>query len=152
MSPTTAVPSPLDTMLCFALYSASHATSQAYRALLAPWSLTYTQYLVLVLVADGDELSIGELGSRMRLDSGTLSPLIRRLEQRGLVSRERGTTDERVVTVSVTPSGRELYAELAEAVRCVAAGFQVDARSVPGIIGMLRGLTAGMQELTSASR
>ncbi|MDO9396113.1 MAG: MarR family transcriptional regulator, partial [Herbiconiux sp.] len=95
-------------MVCFALYSASNAVAQAHRAALEPWGLTYTQYIALVELAAGptDGLAVSELGRRLALDSGTLSPLLRRLDQRGLVSRERRSRDERVVTVSLTADGR----------------------------------------------
>ena len=100
-------------MVCFSLYSAARATTQAYRALLAPWGLTYPQYLVLAaLWLEGDQ-TVGSLGALMRLDSGTLSPLIRRLEQSGLVSKARDGADERVVTVRLTERGQELRAEVA---------------------------------------
>jgi len=100
-------------MVCFSLYSAARATTQAYRALLAPWGLTYPQYLVLAaLWLEGDQ-TVGSLGTLMRLDSGTLSPLIRRLEQSGLVSKARDGADERVVTVRLTERGQELRAEVA---------------------------------------
>lgn len=102
-----------DEMVCFSLYSAARATTQAYRALLAPWGLTYPQYLVLAaLWLEGDQ-TVGSLGALMRLDSGTLSPLIRRLEQSGLVSKTRSAADERVVTVQLTERGKELRSEVA---------------------------------------
>jgi len=100
-------------MVCFSLYSAARATTQAYRALLAPWGLTYPQYLVLAaLWLEGDQ-TVGSLGALMRLDSGTLSPLIRRLEQSGLVSKARDGADERVVAVRLTERGQELRSEVA---------------------------------------
>lgn len=102
-----------DEMLCFSLYSAARATTQAYRTLLAPWGLTYPQYLVLAALWLDGEQTIGSLGAVMRLDSGTLSPLVRRLEQAGLVTRTRGRDDERVVTVTLTDKGQDLRAEVA---------------------------------------
>lgn len=102
-----------DEMVCFSLYAAARATTQAYRALLAPWGLTYPQYLVLAVLWIDGEQSIGSLGQAMQLDSGTLSPLVRRLEQAGLVSRSRRSDDERVVLVQTTEKGAALRAELA---------------------------------------
>jgi len=78
----------LDELVCFAIYSAANSTSQAYRQVLAPWNLTYTQYLVLVVLSDGDR-TVTTLGHELGLDSGTVSPLLARLEARGLVVRER---------------------------------------------------------------
>ena len=80
---------PLDDFVCFAMYTASHATTQAYREVLKPWRLTYPQYLAMVVLATG-ERSVGELGEELGLDSGTLSPLLRRLDERGLVARPAG--------------------------------------------------------------
>ena len=78
-----------DEMVCFSLYAATRATTQAYRSLLEPWGLTYPQYLVLVtLWLEGDQ-TVSSLGEHLQLDSGTLSPLLKRMEQGGLVRRER---------------------------------------------------------------
>jgi DNA-binding MarR family transcriptional regulator len=112
----------IDDMVCFGVYSAGHAFGQAYRRVLAPWRLTYPQYLVLVTLWEGQPRTVKELGESLFLDSGTLSPLLRRLEARGLVSRERSRDDERVVEVSLTESGRALQSDMApvgaEIARC----------------------------------
>lgn len=100
-------------MMCFSLYSAARATTRAYRTLLAPWDLTYPQYLVLVVLWNDGEQSVQSLGSAMQLDSGTLSPLLKRLESSGYVARERRDADARIVTVTLTDAGRALRAELA---------------------------------------
>lgn len=117
-----------DEMVCFSLYSAARATTQAYRALLAPWGLTYPQYLVLVILWMEGEQTIGSLGDAMQLDSGTLSPLVRRLEQAGYVSRTRSSDDERIVTVVLTDAGSALRSEVAPVHRRVAelAGMHDD--------------------------
>ncbi|MCE4555913.1 MarR family winged helix-turn-helix transcriptional regulator [Roseateles cellulosilyticus] len=102
----------LDRQLCFALYSSSLAMTKIYKPLLAPLSLTYPQYLVMLVLweADGAEavLSVGQLGQRLSLDSGTLTPLLKRLEALGYVERRRARDDERRVDVLLTPSGRKL--------------------------------------------
>src|SRR6478752_4671173 len=103
-----------DEMVCFSLYSAARATTQAYRTLLAPWGLTYPQYLVLAILWHEGEQSIRSLGDAMQLDSGTLSPLVRRLEQAGFLRKQRSTDDERVVMVQLTPEGQALRADLAK--------------------------------------
>lgn len=100
----------LDQQLCFALHSASRAVTGAYRGGLAELGLTYTQYLTLLLLWEEQQLSLGELGRRLDLDSATLSPVVKRLEAHGLVSRQRSTEDERRVTVACTPAGHELKA------------------------------------------
>ena len=144
--------SPLDPLVCFALYRASHATSVAYRELLAPWGLTYTQYLVLVLLWEEQTASVSGLGQNLGLDSGTLSPLLKRMEERGLVERRRGGDDERVVTIGLTPRGAELRTELEDVPRCVAEATRLSADTAPALLQTLRELTAGMNEVTAGLR
>ena len=102
----------LDQQLCFALYSASRAMTGAYRAGLAGLGLTYPQYVVLLVLWEVDSVSMGELSRRLNLDSATLSPLLKRLEQRGLITRRRSTTDERTVKLACTPEGHALEASV----------------------------------------
>lgn len=138
-----------DEMLCFSLYSAARATTQAYRTLLAPWGLTYPQYLVLAVLWNDGEQSIGSLGEAMQLDSGTLSPLVRRLEQSGLVTRRRSAQDERIVLVQLTPAGRELRADVAPIraqIAAIAGGADDERRHA--LIAELRQLTALLQDST----
>ncbi len=112
---------PLDPLLCFAVYSLERKLGRIYRELLAPWGLSYTQYLALVTLwaHEGEPLSVGELGARLDLDTGTMSPLLRRLETRGLISRGRLANDERVVVVALTPEGDALREELADVQQCL---------------------------------
>jgi MarR family transcriptional regulator, organic hydroperoxide resistance regulator len=98
----------IDSQLCFALYSASRAMTAAYRPILAELKLTYPQYLVLLVLWEDEPVTVRRLGERLRLDSGTLSPLLKRLEANGFVRRERSTDDERLVEVTLTPAGRRL--------------------------------------------
>lgn len=102
----TEQPLVLDDQLCFALYAASRAMTARYRPLLDEIGLTYPQYLVLVVLWDEGESTVSTLGQRLRLDSGTLSPLLKRLERTGFITRSRGTQDERSVRVAVTPEGQ----------------------------------------------
>lgn len=98
----------LDAMLCFAIYGAAHAFTRAYKPLLEPLGLTYPQYLVMMALWAEDGQKVKMLGDRLGLDSGTLSPLLKRLEQSGLVKRKRDAEDERQVKITVTPQGLEL--------------------------------------------
>src|SRR5690242_17480595 len=98
----------LDNQVCFPLYAATRAMVQAYQPLLGPLGLTYPQYLVLLVLWEQDGLSVKQLGERLYLDSGTLTPLLKRLEAAGLVRKERSAPDARVVTVTLTPAGRRL--------------------------------------------
>jgi DNA-binding MarR family transcriptional regulator len=101
-------PARLDDQLCFALYAASKAVSGAYRTLLKELGLTYPQYLVMLAVWEQDGRTVAELGRAVDLDSGTLSPLLQRLERAGLVRRDRADHDERVVRIQVTEAGAEM--------------------------------------------
>lgn len=141
-----------DEMVCFSLYSAARATTQAYRAVLAPWGLTYPQYLVLAILWNEGEQTIGSLGDAMQLDSGTLSPLVRRLEQAGFVAKARSAADERVVTVQLTETGHSLRAELAQVPAQIAqfSGIRDDAHR-RRLIAELHELTALLQSSTSNS-
>jgi DNA-binding MarR family transcriptional regulator len=98
----------LDRQLCFALYSTSLAMTKLYKPLLDPLALTYPQYLVMLVLWEQDEIGVGELGARLYLDSGTLTPLLKRLESAGLVARTRAHDDERRVIVALTAQGRAL--------------------------------------------
>jgi len=95
----------LDSQLCFALYAASRAVTSAYRDALTELDLTYPQYLTLLALWENDGVTISALGARLQLDSGTLSPLLKRLDGAGLVERRRSSEDERRVTVHLTPQG-----------------------------------------------
>ena len=98
----------LDRHLCFALYSASRAMTAAYRPILTELNLTYPQYLVLLVLWEDGRATVGRLGERLQLDSGTLSPLLKRLEANGFIRRERSRADERLVEITLTPAGRRL--------------------------------------------
>jgi DNA-binding MarR family transcriptional regulator len=98
----------LDNQLCFALYTASRLMIQAYQPLLDPLNLTYPQYVAMLVLWENDGLTVSELGKRLSLDSGTLSPLLKKLEQKRLIARERKAEDERSVMLKLTAQGREL--------------------------------------------
>ena len=98
----------LDNQICFAVYSAAHAFAQAYKPHLDPMGLTYPQYLVMLLLWEQDGRSVNELGQPLHLDSGTLTPLLKRMEKAGLVTRKRDTKDERIMRIHLTDHGRAL--------------------------------------------
>lgn len=134
---------PLDQMVCFALYSAARAATQAYRALLEPHGLTYPQYLVLVMLWARGEQTVGRLGDALELDSGTLSPMLRRMEQAGTVTRTRSADDERVVVIGLTERGEQLRTELAHVPACIADGTGLTLDSARELIDTLRSVGAG---------
>jgi len=138
-------------MLCFAIYSVERRIGQVYREILAPWGLSYTQYVVLLALGDeageyeiGAGASVGRLGELLGLDSGTLSPLLKRLETRGVVRRSRSAGDERVVEVALTASGRDLLAELADVPRCFADRMPLTADEASDLLGRMRALDHGL--------
>ena len=103
----------LDDQLCFALYSTGLAMNKVYRKLLRKLDLTYPQYLVMLVLWEKDEQTVSEIGARLFLDSATLTPLLKRLEAAGLVSRTRSAADERQVVIGLTPAGRAMEQEAA---------------------------------------
>jgi DNA-binding MarR family transcriptional regulator len=105
----------LEEQLCFAIYQAGHAFNRMYRSVLADLGLTYPQYLVMLVLWEDDGLTVKALGERLMLDSGTLTPLLKRLEAAGIIRRERSREDERQVIVSLTKAGDALR----EKGRCV---------------------------------
>ena len=113
----------LSNQLCFPLYAASRNVISLYTPLLRPLGLTYTQYLVLLVLWEKDGLTVGELCDRLMLDNGTLSPLLKKMQQAGYVERKRSTEDDRVVVITLTEAGRALQEQAkdvpARVARCV---------------------------------
>ena len=104
--------------ICFALYSATHAMQRVYQPMLAPLGLTYPQYLVMSCLWDQDGRTVGDLGRMLELESNTLTPLLKRMEAQGLLTRARSTTDERQVQITLTDKGRALQDEVDPISRC----------------------------------
>ena len=101
----------LDEQLCFPIYAASNLIVKAYRPFLTPLGLTYPQYLVMLVLWEKECVSVGDLGQILHLDSGTLTPLLKRMESSGLINRSRDPNDERRVLISLKDKGRDLSAE-----------------------------------------
>jgi DNA-binding MarR family transcriptional regulator len=141
----------LDELVCFALYNASHAITQAYRSVLAPWGLTYPQYLVFVVLWNEGALSLRDLGSRLELDSGTLSPLTRRMEEAGYLERLRASDDARVVTIGLTEKGERMREELSGVPACVAGAMKLDLATATQLRGMLQQLADDTRSFDPAS-
>jgi MarR family transcriptional regulator, organic hydroperoxide resistance regulator len=98
----------LDNQICFAVYSTAHAFNRVYKPLLDRLSLTYPQYLVMLVLWERDGVPVKDIGERLHLDSGTLTPLLKRLEAAGLIKRARSSEDERQVLIALTPQGQTL--------------------------------------------
>lgn len=132
----------LDNQLCFALYAANRAVTARYRPLLAELNLTYPQYLVMLVLweagRDGRSVKVSDLGKRLRLDSGTLTPLLKRLAERGLVTRQRDTTDERVVTVAPTEEGFAMRRQASDVPGQLLCGTGIDQERIVALREELR--------------
>ncbi len=103
----------LDNQLCFALYAATHAITRAYRSRLSQYGLTYSQYLVLLVLWETDKLTVKHIAQSLKLDSGTLTPLLKRLENADLISRVRSQQDERELIIGLTTAGKRLRHKIA---------------------------------------
>jgi DNA-binding MarR family transcriptional regulator len=121
LAPKTNPAQLLDNQLCFALYSASLAMTKLYKPMLDSLGLTYPQYLVMLVLWEADGPSVSSLGERLNLDSGTLTPLLKRMEAAGWLVRQRSSEDERRVHVWLSPTGRQLQAQAAFIPECVVA-------------------------------
>ncbi|QXC59756.1 MarR family transcriptional regulator [Aquihabitans sp. G128] len=137
----------LDRQLCFALHRASRAVVRSYGPLLEASGLTYPQYLVLLVLWEEPDrpFTVGEVGGRLHLDSGTLTPLLKRLEGLGHVRRTRDTADERRVLVALTPEGLALRAELAEVPLELFSGMGLEPDDARRLHGALVGLAARLE-------
>ena len=135
----------LGNQLCFALYSTSHALTKAYAPLLDRLGLTYPQYLVMLVLWEGDGVTVRALGERLHLDSGTLTPLLKRLEAGGLVRRERDRRDERQVRILLTDAGRALRAPAAEVPRAIVCAMGLSFDDIGALKGSLDTLRAKLQ-------
>jgi DNA-binding MarR family transcriptional regulator len=138
----------LDRQLCFALYSASLAMTKTYKPLLAPLGLTYPQYLVMLVLWEGDGLTVGQLGERLALDSGTLTPLLKRLEALRWVQRLRDASDERRVLLRLTPAGRALKSRAAAVPRAIATASRCDLGELSALTARLHALRAELTAFT----
>lgn len=141
----------LDKQVCFALYSASRAVTQLYRPVLDALGLTYPQYLVMLVLWERGPVTVKDLGTALDLDSGTLSPLLKRLETAGLVTRSRLSTDERSVEVGLTDEGVTLRRRAASVPPKVAGATGLDAAELEALRNSLSALTdvVRAQQLTA---
>ncbi|CDS53487.1 Organic hydroperoxide resistance transcriptional regulator [Polaromonas sp. CG9_12] len=134
----------LDNQLCFALYSTSLAMTRRYKPLLEALGITYPQYLALLVLWERDGLSVSELGERLFLDSGTLTPLLKRLEAAGLVSRLRAFDDERCVHITLTAAGHALQAQAASIPGCILSATH---GSIPELVSLTQRVQALRRQL-----
>jgi len=141
----------LDRQVCFALYSAHRAMSQAYAPLLEELGVTYPQYLVLLVLWERDGQAVSELGERLRLDSGTLSPLLQRLEARGLIERRGSAGDERKTIAHLTAKGRRLEARARRIPRAMLECASLRLEDADQLRTRLNYLTRALGRITEAT-
>lgn len=134
----------LDNQLCFALYTASRKMTQMYKPMLSPLGLTYPQYLVMLVLLEHEELTVKALGEKLYLDSGTLTPLLKRMEKNGFVQRKRSETDERKVYVTLTEVGRALETQLESVPVGLCYGQEVDLQEIRQLRDELKELKHNM--------
>lgn len=141
----------LDHQTCFALYSAARAATAAYRDSLAEIGLTYTQYVTLLALWEQDDRTVSELGAALRLDSGTLSPLLKRMAANGLVERRREGEDGRRVTIHLTAAGRDLETQVASIQRRLYDAVDMDAEELATLRELAQRFCASTADLTKAT-
>jgi len=136
----------LDQQLCFSLYSTGLAMDKVYRKVLRPLKLTYPQYLVMLVLWESDGVTVTSLGERLYLDSATLTPLLKRLESSGLVTRRRASEDERQVLISLTPAGRALKEKARDVQLAIFQAAQCSAEELKEIKKQLELLRAKLRK------
>lgn len=140
---------PLDHLLCFSIYATGHAFNRVYKPLLDAVGLTYPQYLVMVVLWEQDDQTVGALGERLSLESSTLTPLLKRLEGMGHLTRSRDAADERVVRVRLAPQGRALAERARDIPACILAATGLD---LDRLIRLQQDITALRRHLEAAAK
>ena len=133
----------IDNQLCFRLYTASRLLTQAYHPLLSRFSLTYPQYLVLLVLWEKDAQPVNDIARRLLLETNTVTPLLQRMEKAGIITRKRGEEDGRQMIVSLTEEGRALQKKLADVPRTVGGEVlceSVNPQTIPSLFNMLDGI------------
>lgn len=142
----------LDNQLCFALHAASRAMTAAYQPLLETLDVTYPQYLVLMILWEEDGARVSRIGERLYLDSATLTPLLKRLEARGIVERRRNAEDERVVEIFLTPAGKKLEKKALAVADGIFCKMKLSLPELGRLRDELKALTKKLQSGELASR
>ncbi|MDF9304181.1 MarR family transcriptional regulator [Tritonibacter mobilis] len=139
-------PLKIDELLCFSVYSVNHAISRLYRPLLSPLGLTYPQYLVLVALWDKDQRRVGDLGSELQLETNTLTPLLKRMEMAGFLTRQRDSSDERGLIVALTDKGREIKEQSGALTACVLEAMGGDIGELAALRDRLHSLRKTLEQ------
>ena len=136
----------LDNQLCFALYVCSKEIIRKYNPLLEPLGLTYTSYITLLCLWEKDNVPVKELGARLFLDSGTLTPLLKKMEAQGLVTRTRGGKDERTVYIELTKEGREMRKKCEGVPQKMMCQNIIDIKDAAPLLGALHQMMGNLQQ------
>ena len=142
----------LANQLCFPLYAAARHVTGLYTPVLRPLGLTYTQYIVFLVLWEKDGLTVGEISEKLLLDNGTLSPLLKKLEQAGYVRRERSREDERVVVITLTEAGRALQEKAKDVPAKVAGCIDLPPEKAQALYGLLYELLENQKNKEGAER
>ena len=142
----------LANQLCFPLYAAARHVTGLYTPVLKPLGLTYTQYIVFLVLWEKDGLPVGEIGEKLLLDNGTLSPLLKKMEQAGYVRRERSREDERVVVITLTEAGRALQEKAKDVPAKVAGCIDLPPEKAQALYGLLYELLENQKNKEGAER
>lgn len=147
--PGTDDPLDLDRQVCFPLYAASNLLNRLYRPILGELGLTYPQYLVMLVLWKRAPQTVGSLGEMLHLDSGTLTPLLKRMEQARLISRTRDASDERRVLIDLTAKGRALRSQAEKVPAILSSGLAINEASIADLRDRVRALVAVLGQAPS---
>ncbi len=136
----------LENQLCFPLYACSKEVVRRYRPLLDPFDLTYTQYIVMMVLWEQEQINVTELGHKLYLDSGTLTPLLKKLEAKGYLTRKRSTADERNLIVHITPEGEHLKEEILSVPAALSTCITLEKSEAQTLYRLLYKILDGLQE------
>ena len=137
----------LDNQLCFPLYAAARNITSLYTPYLKPLGLTYTQYITFLVLWENDGISVSEIGSRLMLDNGTLSPMLKKMEQAGYIERNRSKDDDRVVIISLTKKGRDLQEKAKEIPEKVGSCIKLPAEKAKELYELLHELLENQMDI-----
>jgi len=135
----------LDNQLCFALYVSAKEVVRKYRPLLDPLGLTYTEYIAMLALWEKDGVSVKLLGERLSLDSGTLTPMLKRMEKNGLLTRRRSSEDERIVLIDLTDQGKDLKAKVIDIPNQMICQMPINMESALSLISQLHAMIEGLK-------
>ncbi len=130
----------LDNQICFPLYAAARQVVNLYTPVLKPLGLTYTQYLVFLVLWEKDGIPVGEICEKLMLDNGTLSPLLKKMQSAGFIEKKRSENDDRVVVITLTKEGRELQKKAKDVPRQVVSCVDLPPEKAHQLYGLLREL------------